>query len=59
MPAGACAIHLSQSSLKWKERHKNVRDAFHCDVDLTGKRIALVDVVMTTGSSLNSLAKMF
>jgi ComF family protein len=47
----------SQSSLKWKERDKNVRDAFRCDVDLTGKRIALVDDVMTTGASLNALAK--
>lgn len=47
----------SQSSLKWKERDKNVRNAFHCDVDLTGKRIALVDDVMTTGASLNALAK--
>ena len=47
----------SQSSLKWKERDKNVRDAFCCDVDLTGKRIALVDDVMTTGASLNALAK--
>lgn len=47
----------SQSSLKWKERDKNVKGAFSCDVDLTGKRIALVDDVMTTGASLNALAK--
>jgi ComF family protein len=47
----------SQSSLKWKERDKNVRDAFRCDIDLTGKRVALVDDVMTTGASLNALAK--
>jgi ComF family protein len=47
----------AQSSLKWKERDKNVRDAFRCDVDLTGKRIALVDDVMTTGASLDALAK--
>ncbi|NOU01144.1 MAG: ComF family protein [Gallionella sp.] len=47
----------SQSSLKWKERDKNMRDAFRCNVDLTGKRIALIDDVMTTGASLNALAK--
>jgi predicted amidophosphoribosyltransferase len=42
--------------LPWKERKKNVRNAFRCDVDLTGKRVALVDDVLTTGASLNSLA---
>lgn len=47
----------SQSSLKWKERDKNVRDAFRCEIDLTGKRVALVDDVMTTGASLNALAR--
>ncbi|MBI5429734.1 MAG: ComF family protein [Nitrosomonadales bacterium] len=45
-----------QSALPWKERKKNVRNAFHCDMDLTGKRVALVDDVLTTGASLNSLA---
>lgn len=48
---------LSQSSLKWKARDKNVRNAFHCDADLTGKRVALVDDVLTTGASLNALAE--
>ena len=46
-----------QSALLWKEREKNVRNAFSCDMDLTGKRVALVDDVMTTGASLNALAK--
>lgn len=46
----------SQSSLSWRERKKNVRGAFRCDVDLSGKRIALVDDVLTTGASLNALA---
>lgn len=46
----------SQSSLTWKERKKNVRGAFRCDVDLSGKHIALVDDVLTTGASLNALA---
>lgn len=46
-----------QSALPWKERKKNVRDAFRCDADLTGKRVALVDDVLTTGASLNALAE--
>ncbi|MGB8077670.1 MAG: double zinc ribbon domain-containing protein [Gallionella sp.] len=45
-----------QSALPWKERKKNVRNAFSCDMDLAGKRIALVDDVLTTGASLNALA---
>lgn len=47
----------AQSALPWKERKKNVRDAFCCDMDLGGKHVALVDDVLTTGASLNALAK--
>lgn len=47
---------VAQSSLPRKERAKNMRDAFRCDLDLTGKHIALVDDVLTTGASLNALA---
>lgn len=46
-----------QSALPWKERKKNVRNAFFCNQDLTGKHIVLVDDVLTTGASLNSLAE--
>lgn len=45
-----------QSSLPWKARKKNMRDAFSCETDLTGRRVALVDDVLTTGASLNALA---
>jgi predicted amidophosphoribosyltransferase len=34
-----------------------MKDAFACHKDLSGLRIALIDDVMTTGASLNALAK--
>ncbi len=46
-----------QASLPLKERVKNIKGAFKVDADLSGKRIAIVDDVMTTGASLNELAK--
>lgn len=36
---------------------RNVRGAFHCCADLSGKRIILVDDVMTTGASLDECAR--
>lgn len=46
----------AQASLPWKERARNVRGAFRCDVDLEGKAVAVVDDVMTTGATLNEIA---
>jgi ComF family protein len=46
-----------QAALPWKERAKNVRNAFVCDEDFTGKHVAIVDDVMTTGATLNELAR--
>ena len=46
-----------QASLALKERVKNIKGAFKVNNDLAGKRIAIVDDVMTTGASLNELAK--
>ena len=46
-----------QASLPWKERTKNIRHAFECDIDLTGKTILVVDDVMTTGATLDELAR--
>lgn len=46
-----------QASLPLKARVKNIKGAFKVNADLTGKRIAIVDDVMTTGASLNELAK--
>jgi ComF family protein len=46
-----------QASLPLKERVKNIRGVFSCTENLQGLNIALVDDVMTTGASLNELAK--
>lgn len=46
-----------QAALPHKERAKNVRGAFACASDLSGKRILLVDDVMTTGSTLRECAR--
>lgn len=48
---------LPQAGLPWKNRQKNIRKAFSCKIDLSGKHVALVDDVMTTGATLNELAK--
>ncbi len=45
-----------QSTLAWKERSKNIRNAFTCALDLSGKHIAVVDDVMTSGASLNEVS---
>ncbi len=46
-----------QADLHWRERVKNMRNAFYCSVDFSGKRIVLIDDVMTTGASLNECAR--
>jgi ComF family protein len=46
-----------QASLPLKARIKNIRGVFSCEKNLQGLNIALVDDVMTTGTSLNELAK--
>lgn len=45
-----------QTALPWKERSKNMRHAFACTRDLSGKSVAVVDDVMTSGATLNELA---
>ncbi|MCE5181279.1 MAG: ComF family protein [Betaproteobacteria bacterium] len=47
----------SQAGLKLKERRRNVRGAFACDLDLAGKIIAVLDDVMTTGATLNEISR--
>lgn len=46
-----------QASLPWKERAKNIRHAFESEIDLTGKTVLVVDDVMTTGATLDELAR--
>ena len=58
--AGACRKVTDtppQAALPWKERARNVRGAFVCDGDFSGMRVAVVDDVMTTGATLNELAR--
>jgi ComF family protein len=45
-----------QTGLKHDARRRNLRGAFACSGDVRGQHIALVDDVMTTGTSLDELA---
>lgn len=47
----------AQATLPFSARAHNVRGAFVCDADLRGMRIAIVDDVMTTGASIDELAR--
>jgi len=46
-----------QASLPLAARAKNMRNAFTCGVGVEGKRVAVVDDVMTSGAGLDELAK--
>lgn len=46
-----------QTELPWRERATNMRQAFACSSDLAGLNIAVVDDVMTTGATLDELAR--
>jgi ComF family protein len=46
-----------QMELPHDERQKNVRGAFRCTRSLVGARVAVVDDVMTTGATLDELAR--
>lgn len=48
-------VHQARSSLK--ERRKNVRGAFRCVEPLTGQHVLVIDDVMTTGATLDELAR--
>ena len=46
-----------QAELPMKERSRNVRGAFECSDDLSGKRVLLIDDVMTTGATLREASR--
>ena len=48
---------VAQASLPWKERRANIRHAFECRADLSGKSVVVVDDVMTTGATLDEFAR--
>jgi ComF family protein len=48
---------VRQADLSADKRKANVRGAFECNHDLSGTAVAIVDDVMTTGASLNELAR--
>lgn len=47
-----------QTSLTAGQRRRNLRDAFAVRLPLQGRHLALVDDVMTTGSTLDALARL-
>jgi ComF family protein len=46
-----------QLDLPFAERHRNVRSAFTCAENVKGLAVAVVDDVMTTGATLDEMAK--
>jgi ComF family protein len=46
-----------QTDLPYAERAKNVRGAFTCKADFSGRHVAVLDDVMTTGATLNEISR--
>jgi ComF family protein len=46
-----------QSALAFDARAKNIAGAFVCMDDLSGRSVAVVDDVLTTGATLNEIAR--
>lgn len=46
-----------QATLPWLERRRNMRGAFRCNGSFAGRVVVVVDDVMTTGATLDELAR--
>ncbi|MBS0976133.1 DNA utilization protein GntX, partial [Serratia rubidaea] len=46
----------AQQRLTARQRRRNLRGAFRCDEDLAGRHVALLDDVVTTGSTAAEIA---
>jgi len=49
---------VPQQQLSEPERKLNLRQAFSCNSALTGKHVALIDDVVTTGSTISEVSKL-
>lgn len=47
----------AQAELPLKERHRNVRGAFECRCDFSGRHLLLLDDVMTSGATASECAR--
>jgi len=47
---------VEQSTLTGRARYRNMADAFRATRDLSGRRVAVVDDVITTGSTVDAMA---
>lgn len=62
LPLGLTAVTRTvhtppQASLPWRARSVNIRGAFRCEAALDGKTVIVIDDVMTTGATLDELAR--